>query len=196
MNRRQRFKKKAKIAAAATFISASILLGASVEDAATFIDTSDDDSNHITLHEEQKVNLPETMVHRIPLVIRALCLIPMWALGNILITLLNPFKNMFLHWLLTFVIMTICFVIAVKILFPNMKLSEILTKKNIIILLVSSFLITAVNEVLVLTNKDYRHYTILIRFVLGLAVLTFMVRPFVILKRKIESIIIPDLDSI
>ena len=92
--------------------------------------------------------------------------------------------------------MTICFVIAVKLLFPNMKLSEILTKKNLIVLTVSSLGITIINTYLTITNSDYRKYTLLIRFVIGLMTLTFMLRPFIILKRKIDSIIIPDLDSI
>lgn len=197
MNRKKKgLKRKAKIAAATTMVSASILLGAAMEDPYDLINSNDDDSNHIVIEDKQNISVVEAMVHRIPLIIRVLFLIPMWIAGNLLLKLLDPLKSFFLQWLFTFLIMTICFVIAVKLLFPNMKLSEILTKKNLIILTISSLGITIINTYLTITNSDYRKYTLLIRFVVGLMTLTFMLRPFIILKRKIDSIIIPDLDSI
>ena len=197
MNRKKKgLKRKAKIAAATTMVSASILLGAAMEDPYDLINSNDDDSNHIVIEDKQNISVVEAMIHRIPLIIRVLLLIPMWIAGNLLLKLLDPLKSFFLQWLFTFLIMTICFVIAVKLLFPNMKLSEILTKKNLIILTISSLGITIINTYLTITNSDYRKYTLLIRFVVGLMTLTFMLRPFIILKRKIDSIIIPDLDSI
>lgn len=197
MNRKKKgLKRKAKIAAATTMVSASILLGAAMEDPYDLINSNDDDSHHIVIEDKQNISVVEAMVHRIPLIIRVLLLIPMWIAGNLLLKLLDPLKSFFLQWLFTFLIMTICFVIAVKLLFPNMKLSEILTKKNLIILTISSLGITIINTYLTITNSDYRKYTLLIRFVIGLMTLTFMLRPFIILKRKIDSIIIPDLDSI
>lgn len=197
MNRKRKgLKRKAKIAAATTMVSASILLGAAMEDPYDLINSNDDDSHHIVIEDKQNISVAEVMVHRIPLIIRVLLLIPMWIAGNLLLKLLDPLKSFFLQWLFTFLIMTICFVVAVKLLFPNMKLSEILTKKNLIILTISSLGITIINTYLTITNSDYRKYTLLIRFVIGLMTLTFMLRPFVILKRKIDSIIIPDLDSI
>lgn len=197
MNRKKKgLKRKAKIAAATTMVSASILLGAAMEDPYDLINSNDDDSHHIVIEDKQNISVVEAMVHRIPLIIRVLLLIPMWIAGNLLLKLLDPLKSFFLQWLFTFLIMTICFVVAVKLLFPNMKLSEILTKKNLIILTISSLGITIINTYLTITNSDYRKYTLLIRFVVGLMTLTFMLRPFIILKRKIDSIIIPDLDSI
>ena len=197
MNRKKKgLKRKAKIAAATTMVSASILLGAAMEDPYDLINSNDDDSNHIVIEDKQNISVVEAMIHRIPLIIRVLLLIPMWIAGNLLLKLLDPLKSFFLQWLFTFLIMTICFVVAVKLLFPNMKLSEILTKKNLIILTISSLGITIINTYLTITNSDYRKYTLLIRFVVGLMTLTFMLRPFIILKRKIDSIIIPDLDSI
>ena len=197
MNRKKKgLKRKAKIAAATTMVSASILLGAAMEDPYDLINSNDDDSNHIVIEDKQNISVVEAMIHRIPLIIRVLLLIPMWIAGNLLLKLLDPLKSFFLQWLFTFLIMTVCFVIAVKLLFPNTKLSEILTKKNLIILTISSLGITIINTYLTITNSDYRKYTLLIRFVVGLMTLTFMLRPFIILKRKIDSIIIPDLDSI
>ncbi len=197
MNRKKKgLKRKAKIAAATTMVSASILLGAAMEDPYDLINSNDDDSHHIVIEDKQNISVVEAMVHRIPLIIRVLLLIPMWIAGNLLLKVLDPLKSFFLQWLFTFLVMTICFVIAVKLLFPNMKLSEILTKKNLIILTVSSLGITIINTYLTVTNSDYRKYTLLIRFVIGLMTLTFMLRPFIILKRKIDSIIIPDLDTI
>lgn len=197
MNRKKKgLKRKAKIAAATTMVSASILLGAAMEDPYDLINSNDDDSHHIVIEDKQNISVAEAMVHRIPLIIRVLLLIPMWIAGNLLLKLLDPLKSFFLQWLFTFLIMTICFVVAVKLLFPNMKLSEILTKKNLIILTISSLGITIINTYLTITNSDYRKYTLLIRFVVGLMTLTFMLRPFIILKRKIDSIIIPDLDNI
>ncbi|MDO4199134.1 MAG: hypothetical protein Q4D13_09140 [Erysipelotrichaceae bacterium] len=196
MKKDKRFKRKAEIAAATAVVSASILLGASVENPASLINSNDDDSHHIVMEDNQKVNVAEAMVHRIPLVIRILLLIPMWFAGNLLLKLLDPFKSFFLSWIMTFIVMVLCFVIAVKLLFPDMKLKDILTKKNIIILLVSSLVISLINQYLIITNSDYRYYSSLIRFVIGLLTLVFMLRPFIILKRKIDSIIIPDLDSI
>lgn len=197
MNRKKKgLKRKAKIAVATTMVSASILLGAAMEDPYDLINSNDDDSHHIVIEDKQNISVVEAMVHRIPLIIRVLLLIPMWIAGNLLLKLLDPLKSFFLQWLFTFLIMTICFVVAVKLLFPNMKLSEILTKKNLIILTISSLGITIINTYLTITNSDYRKYTLLIRFVVGLMTLTFMLRPFIILKRKIDSIIIPDLDSI
>lgn len=192
MNRKKKgLKRKAKIAAATTMVSASILLGAAMEDPYDLINSNDDDSHHIVIEDKQNISVVEAMVHRIPLIIRVLLLIPMWIAGNLLLKVLDPVKSFFLQWLFTFLVMTICFVIAVKLLFPNMKLSEILTRKNLIILTVSSLGITIINTYLTITNSDYRKYTLLIRFVIGLMTLTFMLRPFIILKRKIDSIIIP-----
>ena len=197
MNRKKKgLKRKAKIAAATTMVSASILLGAAMEDPYDLINSNDDDSNHIVIEDKQNISVVEAMIHRIPLIIRVLLLIPMWIAGNLLLKILDPVKSFFLQWLFTFLVMTVCFVIAVKLLFPNTKLSEILTKKNLIILTISSLGITIINTYLTITNSDYRKYTLLIRFVIGLMTLTFMLRPFIILKRKIDSIIIPDLDSI
>ena len=194
--KKKRLKQKLKIGAAATIVSASILLGASVEDPSSLIDSSDDDSNHIVIEDNQKTGFMETMVHRIPLVIRCLLLIPLWALGNLLIHILNPFKNVFLEFLLTFLVMTFIFVIIMKMLFPDMKLKDILNRKNLIILLLSSLGITVFNRVMIIINEDYRHYVAIFRFSIGIIILSLMLRPFIKLKRKIDSIIIPDIDSI
>ncbi|GEM_PF-4176400 len=179
----------------ATLASASIIVAASYEAPVDIVKDDDDDDkkNHITIVESRKKqSVVSKTVERIPVVIRMLFMIPMWFAGTLLLKLLEPFKKYLVSALATFIILALIVFLIAKLLFPDLKLKDIFTKKTLIILVVASLIIPLVNFTMSITIDDYLKYVMLTDFIIGIIVLMIILVPLAALKRKISSIMIPD----
>lgn len=118
-----------------------------------------------------------------PSVVRGLVLLPFWAAGKTLLTLasalltaLAPVWQILLGVLLNALLLFGLFALVYKLLFPNKKLRDLFTKRNILLLAGGSLLLTAADAVLRAFWEDYRPVSIAVKLVLALGVLILLCR--------------------
>lgn len=116
-----------------------------------------------------------------PSVVRGVVLLPFWAVGKVLIflasaffTALNPVFQVILSILLNALLLFGLFLIVLKLLFPNLRLRDLLTKKNVILLVTGSLLLSITDRVLRTFWEDYRPISIAIKLAAGLVVLSLL----------------------
>lgn len=116
-----------------------------------------------------------------PSVVRGIMLLPFWAIGKVLIGLLsllfavlNPTLQIILGVLLNAILLFGLFLVAVKLLFPNLRLRDLLTKRNILLLAAGSILLSVADAVLRTYWEDYRPISIAIKLVVGLIALSLL----------------------
>jgi len=132
-----------------------------------------------------------------PSVVRGIVLLPFWAVGKVLIgllsllfTALSPVLQIILGVLLNALLLFGLFLIVLKLLFPNLRLRDLLTKRNIILLLTGSLLLSITDRVLRTFWEDYRPISIAIKLAVGLIVLSLLAwRIFG--KRQIQQVAQP-----
>lgn len=116
-----------------------------------------------------------------PSVMRGIVLLPFWAAGKVLIALfsllftaLSPVLQIILSVLLNALLLFGLFLIVLKLLFPNLKLRDLLTKRNIILLSVGSILLSITDAILRAYWEDYRPISIAVKLAVGLIVITLL----------------------
>ena len=116
-----------------------------------------------------------------PSIIRGVVLLPFWALGKVLIglcsllfTALSPVLQLILGVLLNALLLFGLFLLMLKLLFPSLKLRDFLTKRNILLLVAGSLLLSLTDTVLKMFWADYRPISIAIKLVVGVIVLSLL----------------------
>lgn len=185
---KKQLKKKVEISLAASVASFSILTATMIDNPSELFSTyQDDDKNHLVLASKDKKQA-SPFINKIPLWIKVFLIIPLWALGSLLLKIVKPFTNLFLRFIVTFLVLSLITYIVMKLLFPDLKFKDIFNKRTIIILLVTSFVLTIASLLLPLLDKEYRNFIIVVDFVGGLLGLTITLLPLIIIKKKINSL--------
>jgi hypothetical protein len=116
-----------------------------------------------------------------PSVVRGLALLPLWAIGKALLwllsalfTALSPVWQILLGVLLNAALLFGLFALVYKLLFPNKRLRDFLTKRNVILLVSGAILLSAADTVLRIFWEDYRPVSIAIKLIAGLLVLALL----------------------
>jgi len=116
-----------------------------------------------------------------PSVVRGVVLLPFWAVGKVLIAFfsllfaaLSPVFQILLGVLLNALLLFGLFLIVLKLLFPNLRLRDLLTKRNIILLATGSILLSVTDAILRTYWDDYRPISIAIKLGVGLIVLSLL----------------------
>ena len=108
-------------------------------------------------------------------------LLPLWVIGKVLLglcsllfTALSPVLQLILGVLLNVLLLFGLFLLVLKLLFPNLKLRNLLTKRNILLLVAGSLLLSLTDTVLKMFWEDYRPISIAIKLTVGLVVLSLL----------------------
>lgn len=155
-------------------------------------DYSEDNLENNEAHDTFKEKLKK-LIYLIPVRIRTIFFVPLWAIGHVLITLLEIlFQNIFIPiaqqiggFLVETLIMLLVVAICIKILFPDMPWSKIFSKKVILSVLIGSLLIKILDLVLPHFIEHYKTYRMIIKFTLGLIATGIILKPFI--KKKLEN---------
>ena len=155
-------------------------------------DYSEDNLENSEVHDSFKERLKK-LIYRIPVKIRAIFFVPLWAIGHILISLLEIlFQNIFIPivsqiggFLVETAIILLVAAICIKIMFPDMPWSKIFSRKFILSVLIGSLVIRIVDLVLPHFIDNYKTYRMIIKFVIGLIATGIILKPFI--KKKLEN---------
>ena len=155
-------------------------------------DYSEDNLENSEVHDSFKERLKK-LIYRIPVKIRTIFFVPLWAIGHILISLLEIlFQNIFIPivsqiggFLVETVIILLVAAICIKIMFPDMPWSKIFSRKFILSVLIGSLVIRIVDLVLPHFIDNYKTYRMIIKFVIGLIATGIILKPFI--KKKLEN---------
>ena len=155
-------------------------------------DYSEDNLENNEAHDTFKEKLKK-LIYLIPVRIRTVFFVPLWAIGHVLITLLEIlFQNIFIPiaqhiggFLVETLIMLLVVAVCIKILFPDMPWSKIFSKKVILSVLIGSLLIRILDLVLPHFIEHYKTYRMIIKFTLGLIATGIILKPFI--KKKLEN---------
>ena len=144
----------------------------------------------VALENERRTSKPAspTLAERLrarflsaPSVLRGLALLPFWAAGKALLTLLSalfsalsPVWQVLLSVLLNALLLFGLFMLVYKLLFPKKKLRDLLTKRNILLLAGGSLLLAAADAALSAFWKDYRPVSIAVKLAFALGVLILL----------------------
>ncbi len=116
-----------------------------------------------------------------PSFLRGVVLLPFWVAGKALILLLStlfaalsPVWQVLLGVLLNALLLFGLFALFYKLLFPNKRLRDLFTKRNIVLLAVGSLVLTAADAILRAVWEDYRPISICIKLALALIVLSLL----------------------
>jgi len=116
-----------------------------------------------------------------PSVVRGVVLLPFWAVGKVILSLLSllftamsPFLQVLLGVLLNAALLFGLIAIVLKLLFPNLRLRDLFKKRNILILVISSVLLAVTDAVLRAYWADYRPISVAIKLGVGLLVLALL----------------------
>ena len=129
-----------------------------------------------------KAELFREKVISLPAPVKGLVLLPLWTVGAIanyaLSLLLSLFAKVFggsiLTFLFQFALLFGLFALALKLLFPNKKLRDLLTKKNLLWMAVSALVLTAADMLLKTWYEPYAKVRSLILLVLALILLSLL----------------------
>ncbi len=99
--------------------------------------------------EARKKNLKDRFreaLLRIPRIVRILLLLPLWCIGTALLavltplfqTVLPPLLNILLKWLIIAAVLLGLVTAAMKLVFPDLPLKKILSKRNVVLVVVCS----------------------------------------------------------
>ncbi len=114
---------------------------------------------------------------------RGIFLLPLWAAGkgllallSALFTALHPALQAVLGVLLNAALLFCLFALVFKLLFPDKRLKDILTKRNIVWLVSGAVLLAAADAALRVFWEEYRPVSIAIKLAAGLLVLALLCR--------------------
>ncbi|HWP22097.1 MAG TPA: hypothetical protein VN417_05070 [Candidatus Cryosericum sp.] len=116
-----------------------------------------------------------------PSTVRGVILLPFWAAGKALIALLSllftalsPFFQVLLGVLLNGLLLFGLFALVFRLLFPNKRLRDLFTKRNIVLLAAGSLVLAAADAILRAVWDDYRPISVAVKLVLALLVLALL----------------------
>lgn len=116
-----------------------------------------------------------------PSILRGVLLLPLWTVGKallmligLLLTALNPVLQAVFGVLLNAALLFGMFALVYKLIFPNKRLREFLTKRNILLVAGGALLLSVTDAVLRMFWDDYRPISIAIRLAAGLSVLALL----------------------
>ena len=127
---------------------------------------TDTEEEEITGEEEEKRGARASvrkLVRSAPLGVRALVVLPLWALGTFAIILANgmwsavlsPTVSVILSWLGMALLAVLLYTLAVKTVFPDMLLKKILNKRSLLTILSLCLLFGAADALLPVFWEDY-----------------------------------------
>ena len=130
----------------------------------------------------------------LPAPVKGLVLLPLWTVGAIanfaLSSLLSLFMKVFggsvLTFLFQFALLFGLFALALKLLFPNKKLKDLLTKKNLLGMAVAALLLTTADMLLKTWYEPYEKVRPLILLVLALVLLSLLAWRILYKRKKPE----------
>lgn len=197
-------KKKIVLALSTLLTSTGLFLASafsSPTDLLENIKSESDDDHNLIVETTLKVKNEKSFIERIPFIIKALLILPLWLIGTILIKviislfklILSPILKFLLLWLLLFCFLFLITLIILKLIFPNKSIKELISKKMIISLLLSSLAITIIDFSFMHLFEEYHHYRFLVIFLLGLISIAIVVVPLVIKESRTPKLIVDDL---
>ena len=130
----------------------------------------------------------------LPAPVKGLVLLPLWTVGAIanyaLSLLLGLFAKVFggsiLTFLFQFALLFGLFALALKLLFPNKKLKELLTKRNLLGMAVAALLLTTADMLRKTWFEPYAKIRALILLVLALVLLSLLAWRILYKRKKPE----------
>ena len=130
----------------------------------------------------------------LPAPVKGLILLPLWTVGAVanyavslvLSLFVKAFGGSVLTLLFQFVLIFGLFALALKLLFPNKKLRELLTKKNLLWMAVSALILTAADMLLKTWYEPYARVRALVLLVLALVLLSLLAWRILYKRKKAE----------
>ena len=192
--------KKVAAGAAGVVTAAGLLVNTAVKDPSALLKPTDEsaaDPSHVCVvdgveHRRYIVETedyePYTLRERIclrvqswPLAVRALVLLPLWGVGEVLTVLLSallssPVGQFLLHFLLEIVLLVGLFVLVWKLLFPHVPLRKLFSKKTLPWLIGGALLIAAADALLGHFWEPWKVWRIVLLAAVGFAVLLLLYR--------------------
>ncbi len=190
--------KKVAAGAAGVVTAAGLLVNTVVTDPATLLKPKDEsavDPSHVCVvddveHRRYIVETdeyePYTLRERIclkiqswPLPVRALVLLPLWGIGEVLTVLLSalwnsPVGQFLLHFLLEIALLVGLFALVWKLLFPHVPLRKLFSKKTLPWLIVGALLIAAADALLGYYWEPWKAWRIVLLAVVGFVILLLL----------------------
>ncbi len=141
-----------------------------------------------------KAELVREKIIGLPAPVKGLVLLPIWTVGAIanyaLSLLLSLFAKVFggsiLTFLFQFALLFGLFALALKLLFPNKKLKDLLTRRNLLWMAVSALALTAADMLLKTWYEPYAKVRALILLVLALVLLSLLAWRILYKRKKPE----------
>ncbi len=192
--------KRVAAGAAGAVAAAGLLVNTAVADPAALLKPSDgsaSDPSHVQVvdgvqhrsyiletEEDEPYTLRERICLRVqswPLPVRALVLLPLWGIGEALITLLtalwnSPVGQVVLHFLLEAALLAGLFLIVWKLLFPHVPVTKFFSRKKLPWLIGGAVLITAADALLGYYWEPWKVWRIVLLAVVGFVVLLVLYR--------------------
>ena len=116
-----------------------------------------------------------------PSIVRGIVLLPFWAAGktmlallSLLFVVLSPVLQILLGVLLNALLLFGLFLLVLKLLFPNLRLRDLLSKRNILLLAIGSVVLSVADAILRTYWEDYQPISIVIKLGVGLLVLSLL----------------------
>ena len=162
--------KKVRNAAIASATAGSLIVNSvydSPEDIVKFNDNPDGLVEDFKQSDEDKVkNRIKNTLGRMPSVLKAVVLVPMWCVGWFLMATVTPLFNRFgvpilkqaLEVIVAVAVILLLVAITLKFIFPQAKLTKLLSKKTIFAVVILTVLVKIADEVLMRTSVKYQQY--------------------------------------
>ncbi len=129
-----------------------------------------------------KAELIRERIIALPAAVKGLVLLPLWTIGAIanyaLSLLLSLFIKIFggsvLTFLFQFALLFGLFALALKLLFPNKKLKDLLTRRNLLWMAISALVLTAADMILKTWYEPYAKIRSLVLLLLAFLLLSLL----------------------
>ena len=174
MGKKKSWKKKAAVGVICAATGAGVLVNGAIDtpndllqdDAAAVIIEAQTDDDMVAADDDERKGSPlRRWLLSLPIGVRMLIGIPLWALGwgitELLALLwqaaLSPLGSTILSWLLTAALALGAFALTAKAIFPDLPLKKILRPRNILIVVGGTLLLGAIDTVLPLFWTGYPH---------------------------------------
>ena len=188
-------KQKKKIMNSVTVgVAGASLIAASTLKPSDAIATEEiNDKNRIVINYDNKEVKKETITDKIPLAIKAIICIPLWAIGTLLLKLFNKLFNVvispillfLLNSLLLFLLLLAIIVVCIKILFPDKSIKEILNKKLVLTVAAASIIIQLLDLLLPKLISNYKQFKYTCIFAFGLLFICILLIPLI--RKKVNE---------
>lgn len=166
--------------------SISVLLGGAFSNPEEVINDDLKDDIHANT---TTINNRKTILSKVLNLLKVIIGVPLWAVVSLIIKTLNkllklislPILKYLLLFLIVFILLSLISILCIKLICPNLRLKEIITKRLIISSLVSSIVIVVAN--LILNNNDYEYSIV---FIIGVINIVYNVFPYIYYVQKIS----------